>query len=112
MITWTLTADEISSVFPANNTLTPGAIIAAGGAEDRAAAAAEACEAILTHFAAHADTNRGGATVTVRVAGADAEVIVGPGYSVDGRYDTTGTTHGLRQLAAILTGDSVDALLL
>jgi hypothetical protein len=110
MITWTLTADEISSVFAANNTLTPGAIIAAGGAEDRAAAVAEACEAILTHFAAHADTNRGGAVVTVRVA--DAEVIVGPGYTVDGRYDTTGTTHGLRQVAAILTGDSVDALLL
>jgi len=109
MITWTLTADEISSVFAANDTLTPGAIIATGGAEDRAAAA-EACEAILTHFAAHADTNRGGAVVTVRVA--DAEVIVGPGYSVDGRYDTTGTTHGLRQVAAILTGDSVDALLL
>jgi len=110
MITWTLTADEISSVFAANNTLTPGAIIAAGGAEDRAAAAAEACEAILTHFAAHADTNRGGAVVTVRVA--DTEVIIGPGYSVDGRYDTTGTTHGLRQVAAILTGDSADALLL
>ncbi len=110
MITWTLTAAEISSVFPANNTLTPGAIITACGAEDRAAAATEACEAILTHFAAHADTNRGGAVVTVR--GADAEVIVGPGYSVDGRYDATGTTHGLRQVAAILTGDSVDALLL
>jgi len=46
MITWTLTADEISSVFAANDTLTPGATIAAGGAEDRAAAAAEACEAI------------------------------------------------------------------
>ncbi len=110
MITWALTADEISSVFAANDTLTPGAIIAAGGAGDRAAAAAEACEAILTHFAAHADTNRGGAVVTVRVA--DAEVIIGPGYSVDGRYDTTGTTHGLHQVTAILTGDSVDALLL
>lgn len=105
MITWTLTADEISSVFAADDTLTPGAIIAAGGAEDRAAAAAESCEAILTHFAAHADTNRGGAVVTVRVA--DAEVIVGPGYSVDGRYDTT---HGLRQVAAILTGDSTTTL--
>jgi len=110
MITWTLTADEVSSVFAANDTLTPGATIAAGGAEDRAAAAAEACEAILTHFAAHADTNRGGAVVTVRVA--DTEVIIGPGYSVDGRYDTTGTTHGLRQVAATLTGDSADALLL
>jgi ABC-type Fe3+ transport system substrate-binding protein len=110
MITWTLTADEISSVFAANNTLTPGAIIAAGATEDRAAAAAEACEAILTHFAAHADTNRGGAAVTVRVA--DTEVIIGPGYTVDGRYDATGTTHGLRQVATILTGDSADALLL
>jgi len=110
MITWTLTAAEISSVFPTNTTLTPGAFITAGGAEDRAAAAAEACEAILTHFTAHADTNRGGAVVTVRVAA--AEVIVGPGYSVDGRYDATGTTHGLRHVAAILTGDSVDALLL
>ena len=111
MITWTLTAAEISSVFAANDTLTPGAIIAAGGAEDRAAAAAaEACEAILTHFAAHADTNRGGAVVTVRVA--DAEVIVGPGYTVDGRYDATGTTHGLHQVTVTLTGDSVDALLL
>jgi len=39
-------------------------------------------------------------------------VIIGPGYSVDGRYDTTATTHGLRQVTAILTGDSVDALLL
>lgn len=39
-------------------------------------------------------------------------MIIGPGYSVDGRYDTTATTHGLRQVTAILTGDSVDALLL
>jgi len=38
--------------------------------------------------------------------------LAGPGYSVDGRYDATSTTHGLHQVAAILTGDSVDALLL